>query len=1133
MRVRVISRKLARVIGLGSFLNSRIVLIFSVCGFSLLCVAARYARAQLESSKTITDAQSKFFESRVRPILAERCFSCHGADKQSGGLRLDSADSVRKGGASGMAVITGNPDESRLIRNIRYDGPVKMPPGGKLRPDEIAALAEWVKMGAPWPETPSASGSRKSAGSGGMVITEEHRRFWAFRPISRPRIPSVKNTSWARNPIDAFVLAKLEARGLTPAPPTDRRTLIRRAYFDLIGLPPTPEEVEAFVADRSPHAWETVIDKLLASPHYGERWGRHWLDIARYADSNGLDENKAFAHAFRYRDYVIDSLNKDKPYDRFLTEQLAGDLLPAESDEQRNEQTTATGFLVLGAKVLAEQDKPKLVMDIVDEQIEVVSKAFMGLTIACARCHDHKFDPITTRDYYALAGILKSTRSMKDLSFVSNWMEKPLLTDEWRRKQKAHDERIASVRADHKSALDAANLEVVRTFRKDAAKYLVAGWELAQSGGLLSVADIPARPGETKILIEAEKFDRATGIMVETETYGRGIGVIINNAVRDEIEWDVSVPTAGPFQVEIRYAAAESRPVRLLLNGKTLREKTARQVTGSWNPDGQRWEPQGVFLFQTGKNTLRIERDGPIPHFDKLLIASANGPIDKPVRTPEEIAKQYGVEVDVLTRWAQRLRGGSGDPSFSAWHAFAQIPADEFSTRGPELAAKVARGELPVKVAPEVTKAFEGYSPINLTEVATRYAEVLNTQGGIAADRFDLPEKPERFYSAAVKESVKKAEDAVKSAESQEPPIPIAMAVEDAPKIENVRVHVRGSTLNLGDEVPRRFLTVLHGDTRPLENRGSGRLQLAQWLTNPAHPLTSRVAVNRIWQGHFGHGFVRTSDNWGFLGDKPTHPELLDWLANEFMNQGNDGRVASANPSSVIRQPSKAWSLKRLHRLIMTSNTYKMSTRNDEAAFMADPENKLLWRMNRRRMEAEPFRDALLAVSGNLDRQMGGSLLTSKNNDYVTNDQSGNAARYDNHRRSVYLPVIRNALFDMFQAFDVGDPTLVNAKRSSTTVAPQALYILNSPFAIEQARDFAKRMLSDSGLTDEGRVDRAYRIAFARPATAVEKKKALAYVVNHQVALAKTESDSGKQREKAWTSFCQILLASNEFIYLN
>ncbi len=779
----------------------------------LLAASLLPALARRQAAVVSPD-QTSFFESKVRPVLAANCFQCHGEKVQKAGLRLDSFAAVRTGSSTGPVIAPYLPGKSRLIAAVQYRGQIKMPPTGKLRLIEIAALTDWVKMGAPWPEpiSPQKAGVRKQPASG--------RSFWSFQPVKRSVPPAVKDIAWVKSPIDRFILAKLEAKGLKPAPPADRRTLIRRAYFDLVGLPPSPDEVAAFITDPSPNAFAKVVDRLLASPQYGERWGRHWLDVVRYADSNGLDENVAFANAWRYRDYVVNALNKDKPYDQFVKEQIAGDLLQGGSNQDRNERLTATGFLSLGAKVLAESDKEKMVMDIVDEQIETASKAFMGLTVSCARCHDHKFDPIPTRDYYALAGIFKSTKTMSNLATVAMWVERPLSDPALEPQKKEYEQKLTTAKA----------------------------------------------------------------------------------------------------------------------HVKELKDRKA---------------------------------------------------------------------------------------------------ADDL---------------------------------------------------------------------------IKKAEEELKQVEKQGPPVPSVMAVEEG-AVANCRIHVRGDTQRLGDESPRGFLTVLsNGAETRLDAKSSGRLEFAEWLTRPDHPLTARVEVNRIWQGHFAEGLVRTPDNWGLLGEKPTHPELLDWLAREF---------------------TAAWSIKRMHRMIMLSSTYLMSCANDAKGLQLDPENRLLWRMSRRRLEAEPLRDAMLAISGKLDLTMGGTLLDTGNHNYVTNDQSGNAARYHSARRSIYLPVIRNALYDMFQAFDVGDPSMVNAKRGSTTVAPQALFVMNSPFAIEQAAGFAERILAAPMLSDSERIKQAYLRALSRTPTVPETVRALAFLRSFEKMIAGYEKDQMKIRAKAWQSLCQTLLASNEFTYLD
>ncbi|MGL6094179.1 MAG: DUF1549 domain-containing protein, partial [Fimbriiglobus sp.] len=389
----------------------------------LLCLVALAPAPRLAAADP-----AEHFEKKVRPLLLDHCGKCHGLEpkKIKGGLTLTTRAGLLEGGEAGPAVVAGKPTESLLIQSVKYDGDLKMPPKGKLRDDEIAALEKWVADGAVWPaaEEPQADKTRDTAGP---LFSAEQKAFWAFQPVRDPAPPAVKNPAWASNPVDAFVLAKLEEKGLAPAPPADPRVLIRRITFDLTGLPPTPEEVDAFLSDDSPNAFATVVDRLLASPHYGERWGRHWLDVARYADSNGLDENTAFANAWRYRDYVVAAFNADKPFDRFVREQIAGDLLPPSDDPAvQSERHTALGYLVLGAKLLAEPDKQKMMLDIADEQLDTLGKGLLGLTLGCARCHDHKFDPLPTRDYYSLLGVFTSTRTMQNLNTTAKAFERPL-----------------------------------------------------------------------------------------------------------------------------------------------------------------------------------------------------------------------------------------------------------------------------------------------------------------------------------------------------------------------------------------------------------------------------------------------------------------------------------------------------------------------------------------------------------------------------------------------------------------------------------------------------------------------------------------------------------------------------------
>ncbi|MBB6052233.1 DUF1553 domain-containing protein [Armatimonas rosea] len=871
--------------------------------------------------KALTPAQSQHFEARVRPVLVAKCGLCHSGQSPQAGLDLTKPLSLAKA-------------QEALRRMQGVGGKPIMPPSGKLADSEIVGIAQWVQEGASWPQT-TAKTPTVSVG-----------KHWSFISPKRPLEPPVEKSG-----IDAFVLGALAKNGITPAPRADKRTLLRRVSFDLIGLPPTQEQMSAFLADSSPAAFAKQVDRLLASKQFGERWGRHWLDVARYADSNGLDENTAHAQAWRYRDWVIEALNRDLPYDEFIRQQLAGDLMLTGNDSEDAGRLTATGYLVLGPKVLAEPDKEKMVMDIVDEQIDVVTKSVIGLTVACARCHDHKFDPIATKDYYALAGIFKSTRTMETLNTVARWYERPLSSPT-----------LKAELATYQQSLGPA-LQAVDEAKK-------------QLDGALN--------GNGKALLaDASAFNR--GERLGKEQYGPKS--INSNGSPTFAEWDFSVPTAGRYKVYLRYAAEESRPVVLTVAGKNLGKKIAASTTGGWQEEDQRWESAGVQQLEAGLCTVRIERNGAIPHFSRIALV-----------------------------------------------------------------------------------------PMGKTDL-------------------DL---------AGAEKALKTAQDTLKALEAKKPSPPMVMCVTENTKIEDVKVHIRGDTQTLGDLVPRGFPSVLCGGTRqPLEQpKSSGRKELAYWLTRPDHPLTSRVAVNRVWQKLFGEGLVGTADNWGLRGDKPSNPQLLDYLATSFVT--DDG-----------------WSMKKLIRRIVLSDTYQQASRyTDPVGQKKDIENKLVWRQNRRRLDAEPLRDSLLYVAGTLDTTMGGSLLGSKDYDYVTNDQSANKAQYDAPRRAIYLPVIRNAVYDFFGTFDFGDPSMVNAKRTPTTVSPQALYLLNSPLVMAQAQAFAKSLTGD----DDAKIRQAYERAFQRLPLPGELATARRFL-NRAAQVVPTE--------RAWAAWCQTLLAANEFLYVD
>jgi Protein of unknown function (DUF1553)/Protein of unknown function (DUF1549)/Planctomycete cytochrome C len=736
-------------------MNARRALLFHFLAGGCLCLPGQ-AHAQ---DKSPTPEQVEFFEKSVRPILAANCYECHGPDKHKGGLRLDSRATMLQGGGSGPAMMPGNARESLLVKAIHYNDTPKMPPKGKLGEAEIATLSEWIRQGAPWPETTIAV---RPAAESGFTIRPQDREFWSFKPLGNPTLPVVQNQAWPQNGIDKFLLAGLEAKGLKPAAPADKRTLIRRVTFDLIGLPPTPGEIDAFLKDESPDAFTRVVNRLLDSPHYGERWARHWLDVARYGEDQAHTfEARKYPQGYRYRDWLVKAFNDDMPYDRFIIEQLAADLL---DEPQRLDNLPALGFFACGPVYYGDAKK----LDQYEDRIDTMMRGLQGLTVACARCHDHKFDPIPTRDYYSLAGVFAST----------------------------------------------------------------------------DYIEISLQPGK------------------------------------------------------------EGQPVP------------------------------------------------PPPPKDP------KGPKKKP------------------------------------------------------------------------------------------------------------PDKG-----------------------------PFIHAVKDVKPV-TLKVHLRGSASTLGEDAPKRFLAILarEGENpRPFTESASGRLELARAIASKDNPLTARVMVNRVWQLHFDKGLVRTPSNFGARGERPTHPELLDYLARRFIDSG--------------------WSLKTLHRDILLSAAYQMGGSFDERGHESDPENKLLWRMNRKRLEVEAWRDAMLAVAGTLDPKLGGPSLDL------------NAP--DNRRRTLYGAVSRHELNSLLRLFDFPDPNITAEKRTVTTVPLQQLFVLNSEFMVRNAKALAARLTSKADLSDAERIREAFVLAYGRCATEREITLGLAFLS------APPAADQRASTLTPWEQYAQVLLAANEFLFVD
>jgi len=1033
-----------------------------------------------------------FFEKNVRPLLIAKCLGCHSATSQPimGGLRLDTLEHTLKGGSRGTSVVPGNPSESLLLKVVMHTaGPLKMPPGPKMRDADAAVIAQWIAMGAPWGTNPVVSSNTPQ------------KKYWSLLPPAEPTIPTVKNQAWIKSPIDSFVLSSLEAKGLQPARTADKRTLIRRTSYDITGLPPTLEEVQAFLNDNSTNAYTKLVDRLLQSPRYGERWGRHWLDVARYADSNGLDENLVYKNAFRYRDYVIAAFNKDKPYNEFIQEQLAGDLLaPTEDLKKQFERWTATGFLSLGAKMLAEDDPMKMQMDIVDEQVDTTARAFMGLTVGCARCHDHKFDPIPTADYYALAGIFKSSHTMDNFKVVAKWHEHVLAPKEDRDRLAAHEAKVEAKRKEISTLTGAENKILAEAAMKRVGAYLLASGEL-ESYSKIRISPIETEAGAT--LIPAASF--VSGNAPKLLERGK------SNAPKDSkgpyfAEYEIDAPAKANYQIDILNEEKGFGTADIYVNGVWMKAGAGPVQNRAASPDAPGWSYVAIVPLEAGKNKIRLEHASRFPYFEKLLVAKHTLP-QTPL-TIVQVATKYQINPGFLEQFMDYF-----DRSQSA------ISSVLYAWEAHESKSLIAAWSSPVA---ELFKSSPGQTK---EAIAARYEQLFQESLANGKDSkdpglkalydflqekfgpFRAPDDSKRYYLTAAREKLTLLETERKALEAATPDFPKAMGVQEGEKAEDLAIHIRGSHWTLGEKSPRGFLRVIEtGNRIPIEANQSGRLQLAQWLTQKDHPLTSRVMVNRIWRGHFGRGIVATVDNFGRLGDKPSNPALLDWLALRFVEQG--------------------WSMKAMHRMILLSNTYQMSSDLNPRGEELDPENILLWRMPRRRLEAEAIRDAVMSSSGALEFTMGGSLLTYKDRQYVANTTKGSTVDYDRTIRSVYVPVLRSSMYEVFSAFDLPDPTMPNGDRDSTVVAPQALFMMNSSVILNHSRKLAEKLMADTSLDATGRVKTAYERALTRPATNQEIDQALTFV-------AKMQREWKGDELKAWQSFCKSLLASNEFIYMN
>lgn len=1105
-----------------------------------------------------------FFESKIRPLFLNRCTECHGDSDPDGELSLTSREGLIRGGTLGPVVVPGKPKESLLISVINHDGFLKMPPKEKLPTSELALLSKWILMGAPWPATNTKTDISKpirenDAGfdkeSEQAEFTQEQKNFWSYQPLQWPKPPILIGDEWSRSPIDQFVLERLQVKRLQPAEPVSKRDLIRRATYDLIGLPPTEQEIETFLDDESPTAFAVVIDRLLASPRYGEKWGRHWLDVARFADSNGLDENIAYANAFRYRDYVVSSFNRDTPYDRFVQEQIAGDLLAPTSDQSSEpadslQRFAATGFLAIGAKMLAEDDPLKMQMDIIDEQLSTVCQAFMGMTIGCARCHDHKFDPLPTADYYALAGIFKSTKTMENHKVVAKWFERPLASESELDTMRKADLEIAAANASITKLNENCRARVAKSVQDSIAKALIAtaqyeSFDIIANERLtrgLDHADRPYAIKEGYALIEAEGFHRGT-VIRDSDNYGNDIGVISSKESADA-EYDIDIEHQGTYAVEFRYAAAERRPIRLLLDGVEVHKSVLNESTGSGQPKNQKWFVAGHLNLGVGKHVLRIETRKTFPHIDKFAMVFQCGAAWPFGTEPVALSRtglNLGIDYPILSLWRKYFieirKSFDNEPGrVSIFAPWIQLCEDEtgFENAPAKILLELEKETtLRQRTPPHLRDSLLSSRPTSLIDIAgiieaaaqrilsdavdstdenkKRKEELFGEHSPLAGPKEDFA----RFYLESERIAASELETQLAEIKTRRPNPPMAMGVTEA-KPEDLKIHLRGSHLVFGKLAKRRFPQILTG-TNPTSicESNSGRLELAQWMTRPDHPLTSRVIVNRVWHWHFKRGLVSSVDNFGLLGQKPTHPELLDWLASHFV--------------------ANNWSIKNLHRTIMLSQTYQMGTQVLAKATEIDPENELRWQFQRRRLTGEETRDSIIEVGAGLDTKMYGTLMNVENHAYVNSTGAGGVLNYANTRRSVYLPVIRSGMFEVLQTLDFPDPAMSSGERQTSTAAPQALLMMNSDLVHEQTLTIAKQLAGASN-HDPMRIDAAYRRILMRPPTAMETSAATSFLISARAnsrRVAATQKDRAEADEiSLWQSLCRVLISSNEFSYV-
>lgn len=994
-----------------------------------------------------------FFEREVRPLLVETCLGCHGSKKQESGLRMDSQAAMVKGGDSGPAIQLESLEKSLILQAISYEGDIRMPPKGKLTPAQTDVLRKWVLSGAAWPASSVTVNSVRPG-----EITPEERKHWSFQPVQLPAVPEVKQGGWAKSDIDRFILAKLEANNLAPVEDATKRALLRRVTFDLIGLPPTPDEIAAFLADESPKAWKNVVDRLLASPHYGERWGRHWLDVARYADTAGDGADYPIREAYKYRNYVINALNADMPYDQFVREQIAGDILAAKSPDNPRfaEQVIATGFIAVTKRFGYNINTEFQHLDISDT-LESTGRALMGLSIGCARCHDHKYEPITSKDYYALYGIFASS----NYSFPGGEEYKkphnlvPLVSPA----------RVEALENDRKARLASIDADIVAQEgkRKAAVEAFTHGGGLDLAFEAQGLGGAPASPwfsaGPNNILAEAQSP------FTHVHPAGsRGVRIGVGN-VHDGIRQHF-----GPFKAD--------NSSRLYFN-IDLRNVEIKDRPGAYR----------LYWGHGALITLAIECS-----IDAKGLSIRNGDKFEFVAAMEPgtwINLQLDVDV-AAKKFSGRVGKGEQATEFQdfAFHPQWDGVLDTFVSDG----IGQSTGAFPTREIDNLAWTKEPLPRFGAAAVPAAASDAAKLQ----QLRDDLVKADEAIRALKAKR------DAAAAATLYD----VAYGMSEGKPV-TARIQKRGEPLRLGDEVPRRFLDILGGDPLPAESSGSGRLELAEWIARPSNPLTARVMVNRVWQQHFGRGIVPSPSDFGIRGEPPSHPELLDYLAFTFMRDG--------------------WSLKRLHRQILLSHVYQLASKPAENTPVVDPHNAFCSYHTPQALDAESIRDAMLAISGKLDRKQPEGHPFPPVSQWTFTIHYPFHAVYESSHRSVYLMIQRSRKNPYLNLFDAADPNISTAERLPTITPTQALFLMNAPFVHEQAAAWVE-VLKKTIPDETQRLKLAFVQATGSEPTEVELKDAQDFLQSYKQQLG-DPSPAGELA--AWNAYARVLLTSNGFLYVD